>query len=317
MQQQPQQQQQQQQNLTQANQIRLHERLAAVQAYFSTAQLQGRRLVGNIHQATERFKQLRPRSAIKKTSDFVKLWVNNLTQFYTLLSQPKPGRPRKIADKNVLRECSMAVAAGYTITYKGRQVVRRHTSVETACSDDEYLKEVMETFHVSSRYIMDHMQEVDSGLTYKLMHFKSAHTPEQMAERKRIAAWRFHFFMADPSMQQYIIWLDSKSFYVSFDNVHVWIDIHDAQPTETEPRMKPNVLNRYHMEWYLAVAGFMGLVFFDFCTGTQGHFRHLEAGHNVPAGGYKVSITQLSHFPILQLPQPLKIACLWNAMYFS
>lgn len=254
----------------------LLDRIAAVRAWYGTAPMPQANPTDTHAQrmrlAVQAFKGLRPRSQIAQPAHFIDYHVRKFEEHGSVCTSPHPGRPPIIKDTKLLQTCADQLKAGYTFCYHGEELLRHFMSIEEAVDTIPLLQETVQQHHVTPQHLLKRMHAVDPGLAWKEVQFRKRLKAQDKQLRRRTARELLRDMTHDALMDT--VFVDAKKCWVSLEGTHVWMDVHD-NPEMTDPRV-PNEGNAYPMCWYVAVNAQVGLVWFDFVTGTGKPFTRLD-----------------------------------------
>jgi hypothetical protein len=296
--------------LDQPQQHKLQQRLAAVEAWYSSGK--------EIGPAISTMRQLlaeRQLPAPKDLNHFIHYQIEKLTSYYTLLDVREHPCPPKVPNE-VIQRAADILAHGYEYALISQfgpylnyfRETRHFTSMRQACMLSAELRGIMQQYDVTPKYILKRIHIVAPRLAYTGLPMKIQLSAENMQQRMDHAAWMYAQHVADPKFLQKILWGDETRIYMGKDllgrlRVYHYTGHYEGQPPIPNPLL--NKENSMRVDVALFVDAVNGLAFVEFLTGTtnieaEGRytvgmrtawFSRLLAG----LGPYKVSEKKIQH----------------------
>jgi hypothetical protein len=296
--------------LDQPQQHKLQQRLAAVEAWYSSGK--------EIGPAISTMRQLlaeRQLPAPKDLNHFIHYQIEKLTSYYTLLDVREHPCPPKVPNE-VIQRAADILAHGYEYALISQfgpylnyfRETRHFTSMRQACMLSAELRGIMQQYDVTPKYILKRIHIVAPRLAYTGLPMKIQLSAENMQQRMEYAAWMYAQHVADPKFLQKILWGDETRIYMGKDllgrlRVYHYTGHYEGQPPIPNPLL--NKENSMRVDVALFVDAVNGLAFVEFLTGTtnieaEGRytvgmrtawFSRLLAG----LGPYKVSEKKIQH----------------------
>jgi hypothetical protein len=296
--------------LDQPQQHKLQQRLAAVEAWYSSGK--------EIGPAISTMRQLlaeRQLPAPKDLNHFIHYQIEKLTSYYTLLDVREHPCPPKVPNE-VIQRAADILAHGHEYALISQfgpylnyfRETRHFTSMRQACMLSAELRGIMQQYDVTPKYILKRIHIVAPRLAYTGLPMKIQLSAENMQQRMEYAAWMYAQHVADPKFLQKILWGDETRIYMGKDllgrlRVYHYTGHYEGQPPIPNPLL--NKENSMRVDVALFVDAVNGLAFVEFLTGTtnieaEGRytvgmrtawFSRLLAG----LGPYKVSEKKIQH----------------------
>lgn len=260
--------------------IRERARLVALKC-FMTALQQG----GGMGDAVRLFKEQwntdarsKDGSAVGSPEHFVPNQVKHMFIHADLHDDRDAHTATKMPDAKV-KEAAAIIADGYPLpcwdTSSGvlrTWVEQRHfTSITQAQGVSKPLRDIMEEYDVTPRYLLDRMHQLCPDLVYSALPIKMELSPAQRLTRQRWAEQMLSKLAADPLWLHKIIWGDETRIYVGRDlhgKLKVW---HYRGETEAHSPEECSLLNKENvirLDVLLFVSAAQGCCHVEFLTGT-------------------------------------------------
>lgn len=217
--------------------------------------------------------------------------------------------PHKMPDDKV-KLAAECLAAGYSQQFVAvvqgnlyEWIETRHfTSMKQARQAPGPVRDLMEQYDVTDRYLLDRMHEVCPNLVYSALPIKIELTPTQRRARQEWASQMLARLAADPLYLEKIIWGDETRIYLGTDlkgklKVYHFRGEHgDDHPEECRLLNKDNMIR---LDVLLFVSAKHGCCHVEFLTGTTDIQRDGRSSQRMQAninsrmqsgkGWYKVS----------------------------
>jgi hypothetical protein len=271
--------------LDQPQQDRLQQRLAAVEAWYSSG-----KQIGPAIRAMQQLLAERHLPAPADLYHFIPYQIKKLTDKYTLLDVREHPCPPKVPNEVIQRaadilahgyECALIYPYGPYLNYF--RELRHFTSMRQACMYSAELRAIMQQYDVTSKYILKRIHIVAPRLAYTGLPMKIQLSAENMQQRMEYAAWMYAHHLADPKFLQKILWGDETRIYMGKDllgrlRVYHYTGRYEGQPPIPNPLL--NRENSIRLDLALFVDAVNGLANVEFLTGTT----NIEAEGRITVG---------------------------------
>lgn len=214
------------------------------------------------------------------TKTFLERWWTRFKEDGTLEDRPRTGRPPIISAEEALRASVILKNGRYVDTkYKGKtyQELTGYPTVESAIEDNEWLRNLVISKHISADQLREAMLAHDPDLGRHRVVFKRKFSDAEMQARVDFSEAMLAKLKANPSFLQNVVFIDEASFIIhskSKDVVHVWADKHahcfsDVCPLDIPEGDEIKVRFICAVSAHPKFAAKGGLVYMDFTTGTD------------------------------------------------
>lgn len=177
-------------------------------------------------------------------------------------------RAAALVKEGYLVRVTRGAGAGPNRTHEER---RFYHSIHEAVSRVPELHGMLTTYDVSMEHLLRRMHEVDPDLKWGRLDTKHRLKEETMAQRVNYCTTLLEHLEGDPMFLNKVLFLDETKVW-GFDgsamDVHVWYDAHCAEARTVLPCVSTAGAKPMHVCLYAAVSGDVGLVGFQYTSGT-------------------------------------------------
>lgn len=226
-------------------------------------------------------------------------WYDRLVSTGSVLDAPHPGHP-KLTDE-AAREAAGILKAGYFITvHRGRAPAEeKHfwfVSIGEALRRSPRLAAIMAAAGVTPDTLLTRIHTADPSLRKSKLHMKLALDAARMSMRQICAKWFLNHIANEPQFLNSVIWIDQVKLWLfggNSNSVGVWHSAHDAGFDVCIPCCGAVHVPAMHVCLYAAVHATLGLVFFQYVSGTvkdwgRVHWPRLPGAEERADPDYKV-----------------------------
>lgn len=201
-------------------------------------------------------------------------WFKRLTSTGSVLDAPHPGRP--ILSDALALEAATILKTGYFLTtrHAGQPDEVKHfwfRSLGEAVRQAPRFAEILRSTGVSLDTLLTRMHHVSPDLKYSRVHMKLALNAGVQAARAACAQWFLDKLAANPNFLNQVVWIDQVKLWLfggKAEDVHVWHGAHDAGFDACIPCCGSLQSKSIHICLYVAVHAQLGLVFYQYVSGT-------------------------------------------------
>lgn len=207
------------------------------------------------------------------------LWAERLMQGGSVLDAPHPGH--RIVPDAVALEAANLLVQGHTVqlTLTGGRTITKHYwfhSIGDAIRRVPRLAAILLEYDIDKRHLLSRIHDVKPHLRYSKVHVKALLSAVQREARQVCANWFLARIAADPNFLNSVVWIDQVKVWLfggQPGDIKVWHEAHgDGWDVVVNccggVNSKPIKLSLYAF-----VHATLGLVFFQFVTGTHKKIR--------------------------------------------
>jgi hypothetical protein len=217
-------------------------------------------------------------------------WHQRLLDTGGVEALPRGRHEPTLTDEEV-KAASDLIKAGHAVTVQRkrrgtRQEVLPFHTIGDAVLALPQLQDLLKTKGVSMKHLLRRLHEVDTDLKWVKQQARRTLLPKYKEERQKCAEWLLAEHAKDPNFLRRVVWIDefkADLFDGNPQDVRGWYDRRDDGVDAVAP--VPGLANpkRVHVCCYVAVSADLGLVAFQFTSGTT----ELRTGwplNKLPAG---------------------------------
>jgi hypothetical protein len=202
-------------------------------------------------------------------------WHKRLLDTGGVEALPRGRKEPILLDDEVL-EASGLIKAGHVVTVQctrggtRKEVVPFHT-IGDAVRALPPLQKLLHRKGVTQKHLLRRLHEVDANLKWVKWHSRRALKARHKVERQNCAKWLLAEHAKDPEFLQHVVWIDefkADLFDGCPQEVRGWCDRGGDGVDAVAPVPGLADPKRVHVCCYVAVSGDLGLVAFQFTTGT-------------------------------------------------